>query len=94
MQQAITVLGFKRFNDEVEGKKYNFTKVLLQMPTSSKNLNAMGFDAVECNCGDSEVFSKFENMKGKLPAVAQVELELTNKGYEVLSIAFTNQPKA
>lgn len=89
--QKINVLGMRRFNDAVEGKTYNFTKVSLQMPISSRNDNAMGCDAVECVFGDASMFEKFSNMKGKLPALADVELEMTTKGYEILSLTF---PKA
>lgn len=92
--QQITILGFKRFSGDVEGKKYDFTKVLLQMPVSSRNENAMGFDAVESICGDSSLFEKFLSMKGRLPAAAAVDLEMTNKGYEVISVVFPAVQKA
>lgn len=88
MQQNLIVNNIRRFNDTVEGKNYNFTKVSLQMPISSRNENAFGVDSVECNLGDSSLFEKFVNMKGKLPAMAKVEYEMTTKGIDLISLEF------
>lgn len=92
MEQKVLINNFRRFNDDVEGKRYNFTKVSMQMPISSKNENSFGVDSVEANIGDSTVFDKYVSMRGKLPAYAMVDLEVTTKGIDVLSLTFITAP--
>lgn len=92
MQGNLTIVGVKRFEGEVEGVKFNHTKllVLLPFPRARAETNR-GFDVVESNYGKQENFEKFQGLK--FPAVIDAEYEVTTKGLEVFEAKLVQPPK-
>jgi hypothetical protein len=91
-----TVTGMKRFNDTVEGVKYDFTKLRVQFKASSKNADRdLGYGESEIQIGDSTVFDKLKHLA--FPCQFELEIEQTNKGPEIVSfkpLAPVTAPKA
>lgn len=92
MQGNLTIVGVKQFNGEVEGLKFNHTKlmVLLPFPRARAETNR-GFDVVESNYGTHENFQKFINLK--FPATIEAEYEVTTKGLEIFEAKLIQAPK-
>lgn len=93
MESKIRVLGARRFNDAVEGKSYNFTKVRLEMPVPRNSENELGTNVVEANYGDASKFVELMAM-GKFPMDCLVDLEPSSKGFDVVSIKPAMEAKA
>lgn len=81
MQQRLTVVGYKVFNDRVEGKNYDFTKLRVMMPCPSSSETQKGFDVVEMQWGDHKNAEKLHGVKW--PAQFDLEVEMTSKGFEL-----------
>ena len=92
MEQRLTVLGVKCFNDQIEGKQYNFTKVVLQLPVSRNSTTQKGFNAVEAMYGDSKNFDTLKDLP--FPCVCIVDAEMTTKGVDVFSVRPETAAKA
>lgn len=74
----VTVLGARKFNDVVDGVKYDFTKLNVQMPVSTVSGNEVGYNVEVIPFGDH---SNFEQMKSlPFPVEAELDIELTTKG--------------
>lgn len=85
MQTRLTIHGVRKFKDTVEGTEYNFTKLVVSMPFPSKNKDSqIGSDALHVEYGDSTNFDKF--IGRKFPLVLDGEIEINNKGIEILDI--------
>ncbi len=74
------ILGARKFNDEVEGTKYDFTKVRVQMPVPDGAQNEVGFNVVEMAYGTHENFAKLEKLN--FPVEVELDLTATSKGYD------------
>lgn len=84
MEQQLTVVGAKSFNDTVDGNKYNNTKLFVMLPekvVSSDARNVVGFNVVNMEFGTSEEFIKNGLAKIKYPCQAILDVEMTTKGY-------------
>lgn len=93
MEMKIRVLGARCFNDEVEGKRYNFTKLRLEMPVPRNAQNEFGTNIVEANYGDAVNFDQIKAM-GKFPMECLVDLEPSSKGFDVVSLKPAQEAKA
>jgi len=74
------ILGVRKFNDTVEGTKYDFTKVRVMMPVPDGAENEIGYNVTEMPFGDHKNFDKFEKLA--FPAKVNLELVATSKGYD------------
>lgn len=89
----VTVFGARKFNDVVDGVKYDFTKLYVQMPVSTSSGNEVGYNVEVIPFGDH---SNFEQMKSlPFPVEAELDIELTTKGmvcHGFRAIAKAQQP--
>lgn len=74
------ILGARKFNDTVEGTKYDFTKVRVMLPVPDGAENEVGYNVTEMQFGDHTNFAKFEKLT--FPAKVKLDLSATSKGYE------------
>ncbi len=84
MLQQLTVTGAKSFNDTVEGTLYNTTKIGVLLPVKkveSDTQNAVGFETIYIQLNDSTEFHKYKMADVPYPCVAEVDIEMTSKGY-------------
>lgn len=84
MEHQYRVMGVRRFNDEVEGKRYDFTKVRIEMPVPRSAENEVGVNVVEAIIGKSDVYAEYAKLP--FPGLYLVDLELTSRGFEVFSL--------
>lgn len=85
MQQKLRVLGARKFNDSVEGKTYNFTKLRIELPVPRNAENEMGCNVVEALYGKADAYEELRR-DYKFPCECFVDLEVTSKGMDVLNI--------
>ncbi len=67
---TVEVAGMKMFNDTVEGKAYNNTKLFLKTDLDASNGTALGFATQEYAFGDSSEFQKLKHLP--FPFMAEV----------------------
>lgn len=72
------VTGIKMFNDEMEGKKYDFTKLFIESNLDESKGVAKGFATVEYEFGTSEEFQKMKHLS--FPFIAELTIELVTTG--------------
>lgn len=90
-KQKFTVLGAKQFKGDVEGTHYDSTKLHVVMDVSEKNGTEVGFNAMTLPFGKSDEFAKLKDIKW--PCEAELEINATTKGFEVLSFKGLSQAK-
>lgn len=94
MLQQMTVLGAKSFNDTVEGTKYDTTKLLMMLPqphVDSENRKTKGYDCLDVVFGTSANFTKHNMQDIDFPIIAEIDLQPTTKGFEILSFKATHK---
>lgn len=80
---AHKVVGMRRFNDVVEGTKYDFTKIRVLFKAAGKNAETeLGYGQIELQIGDSTHFDKLK--AHNFPLDMELEIEHTTKGMEVV----------
>jgi hypothetical protein len=72
------VLGMKMFNDTLEGKTYDFTKLFVESELDESRGVAKGFTAVEYDFSTSAEFQKMKHLS--FPFVADLTIELVTTG--------------
>lgn len=77
------VLGAKGNKGDYEGTLYDYTKLRVVMDVSEKNGTEFGYDVKEMPVGKSDELVKFKDLP--FPIMAELEIELTTKGPEVVS---------
>ncbi|POA98059.1 hypothetical protein C2134_13635 [Chromobacterium sinusclupearum] len=75
---VMKIMGAKRFNDVVDGTRYDNTKLFAEVKLNDKTGNAIGFAASEFEWGTSENFSQISNLK--FPFMAECEMEMVTNG--------------
>jgi hypothetical protein len=83
MKMQVRVLGVTRFNDLIEGKKYDQTKLKVEMAMSERSGNSMGSDAIDMVYGTSANFEVLQKSGAKFPCMCDLEVNPTTKGFEV-----------
>lgn len=80
-KQRMRVLGGKVFNDTVEGKKYDHTKLRVEMPVKKGSEFEFGNAEVEMQWGDH---TNADKCKTWFPCECELTLTATSKGFEVI----------
>jgi len=84
-----TILGVKGNKGEFEGTAYDYTKLRVVMDVSEKNGTEFGFDVKEMPVGKSDELAKYKDLP--FPIQAELEIELTTKGPEIVSFKVVNK---
>lgn len=90
IKMQVRVLGVTRFNDTIEGKMYDQTKLKVEMAMSERSGNSIGCDAVDMLYGKSDNFELLR--KFKFPCLCDLEVNPTTKGFEVEYCKPVQQP--
>lgn len=77
-QTQAKVAGMKMFNDEVEGKRYDTTKLFIESNLDESKGVAKGFATVEYEFGTSAEFKKLQHLS--FPFIAELTIELVTTG--------------
>lgn len=82
MKMQFNVLGARKFNDTVEGTKYDFTKLIVAMDMP-EGPNAKGQNTIDMPYGDHTNYEQFANVN--FPCQMELDVNATTKGFECLS---------
>lgn len=77
-QTQAEVIGMKMFNDTMEGKTYNFTKLFIKSDLDESKGVAKGMTAVEYEFGTSDEFHKMKHLP--FPFMADLTMEIVTTG--------------
>lgn len=91
MQIQGQIMGVKRFNGQIDGKTFDYCRVIVATPLDASQGNALGSSATEYDFGGSLNFEQFKNASFPFEANLTVELVTNGKSQKLKIIGF--QPK-
>lgn len=92
MQIQGTVMGVKRFSGNIDGKAFDYCRVIVSTPLDASQGNALGSAATEYDFGQSTNFDRFKGMAFPFDADLSVELVTNGKSQKLKMLDF--RPKA
>ncbi len=91
MQIQGQIMGVKRFSGQIEGKNFDYCRVIVATPLDSTQGNALGSATSEYDFGASTNFEQFKAHQFPIDANLSVEVVTNGKTQKLKIIAF--QPK-
>lgn len=90
MQMHITgqVMGVKRFSGLIDGKSFDYCRVIVSTPLDESQGNALGSSASEYDFGNSSNFERFKGFQFPFDSDLTVELVASGKGQKLKIIDF------
>ena len=92
MQIQGQIMGVKRFNGQIEGKNFDYCRVIVATPLDSTQGNALGSATTEYDFGASTNFEQFKAHQFPFDANLSVEVVTNGKTQKLKITAF--QPKS
>lgn len=83
------IIGVKKFSGNIEGKEFDYCRIIVATPLDVIQGNALGMSAVEYNYGASANFEHFKNQKFPIDADLDVEIVTTGKTQKVNVLGFS-----
>ena len=77
------IIGVKKFSGNIEGKEFDYCRIIVATPLDVTQGNALGMSAVEYN------FEHFKNQKFPIEADLDVEIVTTGKTQKVNVLGFS-----
>ncbi|NMG45550.1 hypothetical protein GPA22_17690 [Aromatoleum toluvorans] len=74
----VKVTGMKAVDVEMEGQRYDSTKVFLEIPLDDSKGTAKGFATAEYSFGKHDEFDKYKHLP--FPFEAEAEMEMVTSG--------------
>ena len=91
MQIQGQIMGVKRFSGQIEGKNFDYCRVIVATPLDSTQGNALGSATTEYDFGASTNFEQFKAHQFPIDANLSVEVVTNGKTQKLKIIGF--QPK-
>ena len=91
MQIQGQIMGVKRFSGQIEGKNFDYCRVIVATPLDSTQGNALGSATTEYDFGPSTNFEQFKAHQFPIDANLLVEVVTNGKTQKLKITAF--QPK-
>lgn len=91
MQIQGQIMGVKRFSGQIEGKNFDYCRVIVATPLDSTQGNALGSATTEYDFGASTNFDQFKAHQFPIDANLSVEVVTNGKTQKLKITAF--QPK-
>lgn len=91
MQIQGQIMGVKRFSGQIEGKNFDYCRVIVATPLDSTQGNALGSATTEYDFGASTNFEQFKAHQFPIDANLSVEVVTNGKTQKLKITAF--QPK-
>ena len=91
MQIQGQIMGVKRFNGQIDGKTFDYCRVIVATPLDASQGNALGSSANEYEYGASANFEQFKGYQFPMEAVLTVEIVTNGKTQKLKIIGL--QPK-
>lgn len=83
------IIGVKKFSGNIEGKEFDYCRIIVATPLDATQGNALGMSAVEYNYGASANFEHFKNQQFPIEADLNVEIVTTGKTQKVNVLGFS-----
>lgn len=83
------IIGVKQFSDEIEGKFFDYCRLIVLTPLDESKGNALGRSSVEYNYGGSANFQHFKNIQLPIEADLDVEIVTTGKTHKMNVLEFS-----
>ncbi len=88
MQIQGQIMGVKRFNGQIDGKTFDYTRVVVATPLDSSQGNALGSSASEYDYGGSVNFEQFKGANFPIEADLTVEIVTNGKNQKLKIIGY------
>lgn len=82
------VMGVKRFSGNIDGKEFDYCRVIVSTPLDSSRGNALGSAATEYDFGQSANFDRFKTQQFPFDADLNVELVTNGKTQKLKLLDF------
>ena len=82
------IVGVKKFNGQIEGKNFDYCRLIVATPLDSSQGNALGSSTTEYDFGGSANFEQFRNAQFPIEANLNVEIVTTGKTQKLKVIGF------
>ena len=82
------IVGVKKFNGQIEGKNFDYCRLIVATPLDSSQGNALGSSTTEYDFGVSANFEQFRNAQFPIEANLNVEIVTTGKTQKLKVIGF------
>lgn len=82
------IVGVKKFNGQIEGKSFDYCRLIVATPLDSSQGNALGSSTTEYDFGSSANFEQFRNAQFPIEANLNVEIVTTGKTQKLKVIGF------
>lgn len=73
------IVGVKKFSGQIEGKNFDYCRLIVATPLDSSQGNALGSSTTEYDYGQSSNFEQFRNAQFPIDAMLNVEIVTTGK---------------
>ncbi|HFC8464972.1 TPA: hypothetical protein ACFP4A_000200 [Neisseria subflava] len=73
------IVGVKKFSGQIEGKAFDYCRLIVATPLDSTQGNALGSSATEYDFGTSANFEQFKTAQFPIDANLNVEIVTTGK---------------
>lgn len=73
------IVGVKKFSGQIEGKNFDYCRLIVSTPLDSSQGNALGSSTTEYDYGASSNFEQFRNAQFPIDALLNVEIVTTGK---------------
>lgn len=79
VQMPGQIVGVKKFSGTIEGKTFDYCRLIVSTPLDASQGNALGSSTTEYDYGASSNFQQFRNAQFPIDAVLDVEIVTTGK---------------
>ncbi len=88
IQLQAHIVGVKKFNGQIEGKNFDYCRLIVATPLDSSQGNALGSSTTEYDFGGSANFEQLRNAQFPIEANLNVEIVTTGKTQKLKVIGF------
>lgn len=73
------IVGVKKFSGQIEGKNFDYCRLIVSTPLDTSQGNALGSSTTEYDYGASSNFEQFRNAQFPIDALLNVQILTTGK---------------
>ncbi|RPD83117.1 hypothetical protein EGK75_10515 [Neisseria weixii] len=77
------IVGVKKFSGQIDGKTFDYCRLIVATPLDSSQGNALGSSTTEYDYGPSSNFEQFRNAQFPIDAMLNVEIVTTGKAQKM-----------
>ncbi|MCP1773451.1 hypothetical protein J2T38_002305 [Neisseria perflava] len=82
------IVGVKKFNGTIDGKNFDYCRLIVSTPLDASQGNALGSSTTEYDFGGSQNFQQFAGVQFPIEAVLNVEILTTGRTQKLKVLGF------